>query len=92
MLTSLPPVEGVNETELSVTAKERTDVPGGGVKGTAAKVRISVALPLPPPQFTVQGFLTPLHEMRGKIAAEAMKARTHFVSRSILDSLSLRYI
>jgi hypothetical protein len=91
-LTSLPPAEGVNETELSVTAKERSDVPGGGVKGTAAKVRISVALPLPPPQFTVQGFFTPLQEMRGKIAADAMKTRTRLVSGSILDSLNLPYI
>src|SRR5260370_34016704 len=46
---TMVPVEGVSWTELRVNAKERTEVPGGGVNGTAARVRLSDALPPPPP-------------------------------------------
>jgi len=48
MLTTLP-VDGVSWTELRVMAKESIEVPGEGVKGTAASVTLTVALP-PPPQ------------------------------------------
>lgn len=51
-----------------VTANERMDVPAGGVNGTAARVRLSDALPVPP-QFTVQGVLEPLHDVRAKTVA-----------------------
>ena len=53
MFTTLP-LEGVNWTELRVKAKERMEVPGGGINGTAASVKLTVAFP-PPPQFTVHG-------------------------------------
>src|ERR1700740_1824948 len=70
-MTSLPPVEGVRETEVIETAKERIDVPGGGVNGTAGSVRLSVALPLPPPP-PPNPFFTPLHEVSAKNAAKAI--------------------
>jgi len=69
ILTSLPPVEGVRETELMVTANERMDVPGGGVSGTAASVRFSDALPPPPPP----PCFVPLQEVSEKIAAMATR-------------------
>jgi hypothetical protein len=53
------------------TAKERIDVPGGGVNSTAASVRWSVALPLPPPP-PPNPFFTPLHEVSPKNAAKAI--------------------
>ena len=42
------------------------------VGGVSVSTRFSVPLP-PPPQFTVQGFFTPLQEERAKIAANASK-------------------
>jgi hypothetical protein len=78
MVTSLPPAEGVNETELTATAKERIEVLGGGVNGSAAKVRFNEPLPPPPPQLVVQGFFTPLQEESERLAAIAAKTR-HFL-------------
>jgi len=73
IVTSLPPVEGVSETELIVTAKERIDVPGGGVNGTAPNVRLSEASPLVP-QFTVHVVPVPLHDASAKTAAIPARA------------------
>jgi hypothetical protein len=62
-------VVGANWTELRVKAKERTEVPGGGVKGTAARVRLTVALP-PLPQLEVHGLGAPLQAVRDKATSK----------------------
>jgi len=69
MFTTLP-LEGVNCTELRVKPKERVDVPGGGVNGTAASVKLTVASP--PPQLVVQTVpvLGPLQAARDKAAGK----------------------
>jgi len=77
MGTSLPPAEGVREIELMVTTKDRMEVPGGGVKGTAARVTLRVASPFWP-QLVVQTFFVPLHEVRKNIAARATKTALRF--------------
>jgi len=43
--TALPPPEGVSEIPVMVTAKERMFVPGGGARGTAAIVALTLAVP-----------------------------------------------
>jgi len=79
MLTTLPPLEGVRETELMTTAKDRMDVPGGGVKGSAASVIFSEAFPLTGPQLTVHLVLTPLQEVRERErSAATATAKTDF--------------
>jgi len=72
MVTSLPPAEGVNETELMSTAKERIEDIGGGVNGSAASVRVSEPSPLPQ-QFVVHTFFTPLQDESDRIAANTAK-------------------
>ena len=58
------PLAGVRVMVLTSTVKERRLVLGGGVRGAAVMVTLTVAV-LPPWQFTVQGgFDLPLHEMR----------------------------
>jgi hypothetical protein len=53
------------------------DVPGGGVNGTAASVKLTVALP--PPQFPVQGGVAgPLQAAREKEASKRMRSRALF--------------
>src|SRR5882672_8688731 len=74
MVTSLPPAEGVNETELMSTAKERIEVLGGGVNGSAASVRFNDPL-LPPVQLDVHTFFTPLQEVSDRNAAITAKTR-----------------
>ena len=65
MFTTLPLV-GVNWTELRLKANERMEVPGGGTNGTAARVKLTVALPPPPP--VTRLFCGPLQEARDKVA------------------------
>lgn len=77
MLTSLPPAEGVSETELITTAKERIEVLGGGVNGSAASVRFSEPL-LPTVQLVVQTFFTPLQDESERTAASTARTR-HFL-------------
>src|SRR6267154_4513790 len=74
MVTSLPPAEGVNETELMSTAKERIGVLGGGVNGSAASVRFNEPSLLPP-QFVVHTFFTPLQDESDRLAANTAKTR-----------------
>jgi hypothetical protein len=57
------------------TMKERRLVLGGGVRGAAVKVMLRVALP-PPPQFTVQVFGTPLHEIKVTADSKIGAAKT----------------
>jgi hypothetical protein len=83
---SLPPPEGVRESPLTVTTKERIDVPGGGVRGTAASVTLRVASPWPPPPL-FPPFFTPLQELRRKIAAIATNTafRLEFMQIPLLN-------
>lgn len=67
MFTTLPLV-GVNWTELRLKANERMEVPGGGTNGTAARVKLTVALPPPPP--VTRLFCGPLQEARDKATRE----------------------
>jgi hypothetical protein len=47
---------------------------GGGVRGAAVMVTLRVAVPFPP-QFTVQVFGKPLHEIRPTAASKMGKER-----------------
>ena len=73
------PLAGVSVTPLTVTAKERMEVPGGGVNGTAARVKLTVALPLPPP-VPPPAVLGPLQAARDKAASK----RTGKTERALL--------
>src|SRR5258708_14574056 len=61
MFTAVPPA-GVSVIPLMVTANDRIEVPGGGVNGPAARVRLTVAVPVP--QLLVQRFFEPLQAAR----------------------------
>src|SRR6266850_1766535 len=79
MFTSLPPLAGASEIPLTVTAKERMEVPGGGANGTAASVKLTVALP--PPQFPPgQGLPVsgPLQAARENEASKRTRSRDLF--------------
>ena len=60
---TLVPVDDVRVMVFTSTMKERRLVLAGGVSGAAVHVMLSVAVP-PPPQFTVQAFGKPLHEIK----------------------------
>jgi hypothetical protein len=68
-LTSLPE-DGVSEIPVIAREKASTDVPGGGVRGFAERVRLTVALgrtQVPEQGFGCRG---PLHEPSPRAAVE----------------------
>jgi hypothetical protein len=69
------PLEGVRVMVLTSTVKERRLVLGGGVRGAAVMVTLSVAVP--PPQLDVQVEVLgkPLHEMKPTAARKMGKER-----------------
>lgn len=81
ILTALP-VVGVNWTELRVKANERIEVPGGGVKGTAARVTLTVAVP-PTLQLDVHIFCGPLQEARDKVTSKSTNKTESALKRFI---------
>jgi len=82
-LTSLPE-DGVSETLVIVKEKASMDVPGGGVSGLAARVKLAVALGsvqvTPEQRF---GGWKPLHEPRPRAvvnrASNKRELRLHFI-------------
>ena len=76
---TLVPVDEVSVMVFTSTMKERRLVLGGGVRGAAVMVMLSVAVP-PPPQFTVHVFGTPLHETKATDSkSSAAKAIRKFI-------------
>jgi hypothetical protein len=71
---TLDPVDDVRVMVFTSTMKERRLVLGGGVSGVAFHVMLSVAVP-PPPQFTVQGFGTPLQEIKATADSKTKAAK-----------------
>ncbi len=65
------PVEGISETPVMVTLKERIEVPTGGV---SVMVRLNVELPPPPPPPPL-GFGWPLQEASEMIANKSRGKR-----------------
>jgi len=72
-LTALP-VEGVREIPVMVTTNERMLVPGGGTRGRAASVALTLAEPCGP-QFVVQRVFGPLQEATKRAAKKRVKER-----------------
>ena len=72
---TLVPVDEVSVMVFTSTMKERRLVLGGGVRGAAVMVMLSVAVP-PPPQFTVHVFGTPLHEIKVTADSKIGAAKT----------------
>ncbi len=69
------PVAGVSVMVLISTRNERRLVLGGGTRGAAVSVTLSVAVPLPP-QFTVQGCVgLPLQAIRPTEHTDSSKAK-----------------
>lgn len=74
MFTEVP-VEEVSVMVFTSTRKERILVLGGGVRGDAVMVMLTVAVLVP--QLTVHGlFPTPLHEVKEKAASKSSAAKT----------------
>jgi len=72
---TLVPVDEVSVMVFTSTMKERRLVLGGGVRGAAVMVMLRVAVP-PPPQFTMQVFGKPLHEIKATADNEISAAKT----------------
>jgi hypothetical protein len=78
----LPPLAGVREIPLIVSAKDKTEVPGGGADGTAESVKLTVASPVV--QLTVQ----PPVPAGGPLQA----AKVHEVISTTRSRVLLRFI
>lgn len=79
------PVEGVSETPVTVTLKERIEVPGSSV---SVMVRLSVELP--PGGGGVPDFDWPLQEVREMVAIKSRQIRTLLRSMGTPRRVKLR--
>jgi hypothetical protein len=82
------PEVGVRETPLMVVTKARRFAFAGGARGVARIISVTVAVPPPPPQFTVHGVFSPLQEVRAKIAEipRIRRARFEFMQTPHINS------
>src|SRR5258708_21509976 len=79
------PVEGVSETPVTVTLKERIEVPASGV---SVMVRLNVELPPPPPLPT--DFGRPLQEASERIADKSRGKKILFGNMGTPRRVKLR--
>ena len=87
--TALPPPEGVSDTPVMVTTKERMFVPAGGASGTAASVAVTpVVLPPPPPPPPVQSGhgLFSVQDVRKSVASKSDETQSKLLKRTIMDT------